>query len=166
MPDTTVTFIRIPVMVGRSTTTEAGIRWTSLRRRPIGAGQKTPSSGPAPERLTPIERARAVTIEVARKQAGRVAAAATVVQVEAATVGPRNATTCSAKRRIGTEVDNRATGSKTFSGAAVIGGAVAEVVVGAVVVVADSTAAAVDVVVKRWFPSVNERHEPKFHRNI
>src|SRR4029453_7693019 len=98
MPDTTVMFTRTPVMAGKSTTTEAGIRWTSLRLRPIGAGQKTRSSDPAPEKLTPIERGRAV-IEVARKQAARVLAAATIVQVGAVTVGPRNATTCSAKRR-------------------------------------------------------------------
>ena len=90
------------------------------------------SSGPAPETLMPIERARGGTIEVARKQAGRVVAAATVgrveaakiVQVEAATVGPRNATTCSAKRRIGRGAARRATGSKTFSGAAAIASAV------------------------------------------
>src|SRR5438445_12736575 len=78
MPGTMVMFTRTPVMVGRSTTTEAGIRWTSLRLRPIGAGQKTRSSGPAPETLTLIERARAVTIEAARKQAARVVAAGKV----------------------------------------------------------------------------------------
>jgi hypothetical protein len=136
MPGTTVTFIRIPVMVGRSTTMEAGIPWISLRLRPIGAGQKTRSSGPAPETLTPIERARVVTIEVARKQAARVVAAATIVPVEAVTVGPRNAITCSAKRRIGRGVDRRANASKTFSGVAAIVGAVAVVVRAAAVVVA------------------------------
>src|SRR6266481_5925170 len=115
MPGTMVMFTRTPVMVGRSTTTEVGIRWTSLRLRPIGAGQKTRSSGPAPEKLTPIERARAVTIEAARKQAAQLVAAPTIVQVEAATVGPRNATICNARRRIGSGADRRATGSKTFS---------------------------------------------------
>jgi hypothetical protein len=133
MPGTMAMFTKTPVMVGRSTTTEAGIRWTSLRLRPIGAAQKTRSSGPAPQTLALIERARVVTIEVARKQAARVVAAATIVQVEAVTVGPRNATTCSAKRRIGRGEDSRATGSKTFSGAAAIDGAVAAIV-GAVVV--------------------------------
>jgi hypothetical protein len=81
-----------------------------------------------------------VTIEVARKQADRVAAAATIVQAEVATVGPRNATTCSANLRIGREADNRANASKTFSGAAVTDW---------VVVVDAGAAAAVDVVVKR-----------------
>jgi hypothetical protein len=139
-------FTRTPVMAGRSTTTEGGIPWTSLRLRAIGAGQKTRSSGPAPETLTPIERARAVTIEVARKQAGRVVAAATVgrvaaatiVQVEAATVGPRNATTCSAKHRIGRGADKRASASKTFNVAAVIDGAVEDLAVVASVAAAGS----------------------------
>jgi adenosylcobinamide amidohydrolase len=117
-------------MAGRSTTTEGGIPWTSLRLRAIGAGQKTRSSGPAPETLTPIERARAVTIEVARKQAGRV--------VAAATVGPRNATTCSAKHRIGRGADKRASASKTFNVAAVIDGAVEDLAVVASVAAAGS----------------------------
>ena len=102
------------------------------------------SSGPAPETLMPIERARGGTIEVARKQAARVVAAVTIVQVEAATVGPPNATTCSANLRIDREADSRATGSRTFSGAAVIDGAAV-----VAVVVAGAAAAVVDVVVKR-----------------
>src|SRR5437016_14048006 len=88
MPGTMVMFTRTPVMVGRSTTTEAGIRWTSLPLRPIGAGQRTRSSGPAPETLTLIERARAVTIEGARKQAARLVAAGTVGGGGAGTIGP------------------------------------------------------------------------------
>jgi len=67
-----------------------------------------------------------VILEVARKQAARVVAAAIIVQVEAATAGPRNATTCSANPRIGRGVDRRASASKTFSGAAAIDGAVVE----------------------------------------
>src|SRR6266404_1174055 len=131
MPGTMVTFIRTPVMVGRSTITEVGIRWTSLRLRLIGAGQKTRSSGPAPETLTLIERAREVTIEVARKQAARAVAAVTVGRVEAATTGPAEVRppkckTCNARPRIGRGEDRRASASKTFSGAAVIDRAVVE----------------------------------------
>ena len=117
-------FTKTQVTVGRNMTTEAGTRWTSLRLRPIGAAQRTRSSGPAPETLTLIERARAVTIEAAKKQAAQVVAAATIVQVEAATVGRRNATIYSANPRIGRGVDKRANASRIFNAAAVIASAV------------------------------------------
>jgi hypothetical protein len=123
MPGTMVMFTRTPVMVGRSTTTEVGIRWTSLRLRPIGAGQKTRSSGPAPETLMLIEQARAVTIEAARKQAAQVVAAATIDPAE---VHPPRCKACNARLRIGSGVDRRASVSKTFSGAAVIASVAAE----------------------------------------
>ena len=135
MPGTMVTSIRTPVMVGRSTITEVGIRWTSLRLRPIGAGQRTRSSGPAPETLTPIERARAVTIEAARKQAAQVVAAATIDPAE---VHPPRCKACNARLRIGSGVDRRASVSKTFSGAAVIDRAVEDLAAVAAVEAAGS----------------------------
>jgi hypothetical protein len=91
--------------------------------------------------LTPIERARAVTIEVARKRAGRVVAAATTGPAE---VRPPKCKTCSAKRRIGRAADRRASVSKTFSGAAVIGGAAEEVSDGVVDAVEDGAGAEAD----------------------
>src|SRR6266566_53595 len=108
MPGTMVTFTKTPAMVGRSTTTAAGIQWTSLRLRPIGAGQKTRSSGPAPETLTPIERAKAVIIEVARKPAAQVVAAAIIDPAE---VRPPKCKTCKEKPRTGNAAPRKASAS-------------------------------------------------------
>src|SRR6266498_2923378 len=123
MPDTMAMLTRTPVTVGRSTIMEAGIWWTSLRLRPIGAALRTRSSDPAPEALTLIERARAVTIEAAKKQAAQVVAAATIVLVEARLPKCK---ICKEKRRTGSGVDKRASASKTFNAAAVIASVVAE----------------------------------------
>jgi hypothetical protein len=57
-----------------------------------------------------------------------VVAVATIVQVEAATVGRRNATTCNARLRIDSAADKRASASKIFSAAAVIASVAAEAV--------------------------------------
>jgi len=102
---------------------EVGIQWTSLRLRRIGAALRTRSSDPAPEALTLIERARAVTIEAAKKQAAQVVAAATIVLVEARLPKCK---ICKEKRRTGSGVDKRASASKTFNAAAVIASVVAE----------------------------------------
>ena len=71
-----------------------------------------------------IERARAVTIEAARKQAAQVVAAATIDPAE---VHPPRCKACNARLRIGSGVDRRANASKTFNAAAVIASAVAVV---------------------------------------
>ena len=89
-----------------------------------------------------------VTIEVARKQAARVVAAGTIVQVE---VRPPKCKTCNARLRIGNAVPRKASASSKPP-------AVAVAAVGA-----DAEAVVAGGAAKRWHPSMNESYEPQYN---
>ena len=68
-----------------------------------------------------IERAKAVTIEAAKRRAAQVVAAATIGLAE---VRRPKCKICKERRRTGSGADKRANASKTFNAAAVIASAV------------------------------------------
>ena len=70
-----------------------------------------------------IERAKAVTIEAAKRRAAQVVAAATIGLAE---VRRPKCKICKEKRRTGSGADKRANASKTFNAAAVIASVAAE----------------------------------------